>query len=133
MLEFVAHGVFAEVALLLFLAAAVGLVGVLLRQPLIVSFIAVGLIAGPSLLDIVQSKEEIELLAELGIASAKAVAEGNLQEGRDGLTYLANAVNNGIHTELSDAYAAEVVRSTGVSTLNDAIQQLTERKDATAA
>jgi Kef-type K+ transport system membrane component KefB len=60
--------VFAEVALLLFLAAAVGLVGVLLRQPLIVSFIAVGLIAGPSVLDIVQSKEEIELLAELGIA-----------------------------------------------------------------
>ena len=68
MLEFVAHGVFAEVALLLFLAAAVGLVGVLLRQPLIVSFIAVGLIAGPSVLDIVQSREEIELLAELGIA-----------------------------------------------------------------
>ena len=68
MIEFVAHGVFAEVALLLFLAAGVGLIGVLLRQPLIVSFIAVGLIAGPSVLDIVQSKEEIELLAELGIA-----------------------------------------------------------------
>ena len=39
---------FAEIALLLVMAAAIGLVGTLLRQPLIVSFIAVGLIAGPS-------------------------------------------------------------------------------------
>lgn len=44
---------FAEVALLLVLAAEIGLFGTFLRQPLIVSFIAVGLIAGPSALDVV--------------------------------------------------------------------------------
>ncbi len=68
MTELAAHDVFAEVALLLFLAAGTGLIGVLLRQPLIVGFIAVGLIAGPSVLDIVRSREEIDFLAELGIA-----------------------------------------------------------------
>lgn len=59
---------FAEVALLLVMAAAIGLVGTLARQPLIVSFIAVGLIAGPSALDVVHSDAQIDLLSELGIA-----------------------------------------------------------------
>ena len=59
---------FAEVALLLVLAAGIGLFGIFLRQPLIVSFIAVGLIAGPSALDVVHSDEQIDLLSELGIA-----------------------------------------------------------------
>ena len=59
---------FAEVALLLVLAAAAGGVGVLLRQPLIVSFLAVGLLVGPSAADLVHAHTEIELLAEIGIA-----------------------------------------------------------------
>lgn len=59
---------FAEIALLLVMAAAVGLIGTLARQPLIVSFIAVGLIAGPSALNVVQSDEQIDLLSKLGIA-----------------------------------------------------------------
>jgi Kef-type K+ transport system membrane component KefB len=59
---------FYEFTALLALAAAMGLVGLLLRQPLIVSFIAVGVLAGPSALGIVQSHASIELLAELGVA-----------------------------------------------------------------
>ncbi|KAA9005751.1 cation:proton antiporter [Histidinibacterium aquaticum] len=59
---------FYEIAALLVLAAGLGFVGLLLRQPLIVSFIAVGILAGPSALDIARSDEQIELLAELGIA-----------------------------------------------------------------
>ena len=59
---------FSEVALLLGMAACIGLVGTLLRQPLIVSFIAVGLIAGPSVFDVVHADEQIDLLSELGIA-----------------------------------------------------------------
>ncbi|MDZ7643791.1 MAG: cation:proton antiporter [Woeseiaceae bacterium] len=59
---------FGEVAALLVLAAMMGFLGLLLRQPLIVSFIAVGLIAGPSALDVVRSDEQISLLSELGIA-----------------------------------------------------------------
>jgi hypothetical protein len=40
--------IFYEFAALLVLAAGVGFAGLLLRQPLIVSFIAVGIVAGPS-------------------------------------------------------------------------------------
>ncbi len=60
--------IFYEIAALLVLAAAGGLIGIKLRQPLIVSFIAVGILAGPSFLDIAQSDEHIDLLGELGIA-----------------------------------------------------------------
>ena len=59
---------FYEIAALLVLAAGAGLLGVVLRQPLVVSFIAVGILAGPSGLGIAQSGEAIALLAELGIA-----------------------------------------------------------------
>ncbi len=59
---------FYEIAALLVLAAGVGFVGLMLRQPLIVSFIAMGILAGPSVLDIARSDEQIDLLAELGIA-----------------------------------------------------------------
>jgi Kef-type K+ transport system membrane component KefB/Trk K+ transport system NAD-binding subunit len=68
MAEIVSGYVFYEVATLLVLAAGVGFVGLLLRQPLIVSFIAVGVLAGPSVLNVAQSDEYIDLLAELGIA-----------------------------------------------------------------
>ena len=68
MSDAIAGYLFYEVAALLVLAAGVGFVGLLLRQPLIVSFIAVGIIAGPSVLGIARSDEHIDLLAELGIA-----------------------------------------------------------------
>ncbi|KNC67436.1 sodium:proton exchanger, partial [Pseudoalteromonas rubra] len=67
-LSFIHLSAFYELTALVVLAAALGFVGVLLRQPMIVSFIAVGVIAGPSALNIVQSHAHIELLAELGIA-----------------------------------------------------------------
>ncbi len=68
MLELIHQSVFHELTAILLLAASLGLAGHLLKQPLIVSFIAVGLIAGPNLLGIVKSQEQIDLLAELGIA-----------------------------------------------------------------
>lgn len=68
MIEFITHSTFSEIAALLVMAAGIGFIGSLLRQPLIVSFIAVGLLCGPSVLDIVHSKEQIALLSELGIA-----------------------------------------------------------------
>ena len=68
MIEAFIQSAFGEVAALLVMAAVVGFLGIILRQPLIVSFIAVGLIAGPSALDVVRSDEQISLLSELGIA-----------------------------------------------------------------
>jgi Kef-type K+ transport system membrane component KefB len=59
---------FHEIAALLVIAAAAGALAMRLRQPLIVAFIAVGILAGPAALGLVTATEEIELLAELGIA-----------------------------------------------------------------
>ncbi len=67
-LNFIHASPFYELTALVVLAAVIGFLGLLLRQPMIVSFIAVGVLAGPSALGIVQSHEHIELLAELGIA-----------------------------------------------------------------
>jgi Kef-type K+ transport system membrane component KefB/Trk K+ transport system NAD-binding subunit len=59
---------FTQIALTLLLAAVVGAIGAGLRQPLIVSFIAVGILAGPAGLGLVTEHEEIALLASIGIA-----------------------------------------------------------------
>jgi Kef-type K+ transport system membrane component KefB len=59
---------FAEIAALLALAAGVGALALQLRQPLIVAFIFVGLLAGPSALGWVHAHDEIDLLAQLGVA-----------------------------------------------------------------
>jgi Kef-type K+ transport system membrane component KefB len=59
---------FYELAIILFLAAILGGIGRMLRQPLIVMFIVLGIIAGPAVLDVVQSHENIHLLAQAGIA-----------------------------------------------------------------
>jgi Kef-type K+ transport system membrane component KefB len=60
--------VFEELAALLVLASIVGGIGALLRQPLIVSFIVAGLVAGPNGLGIVQASDTIAIFAELGVA-----------------------------------------------------------------
>lgn len=59
---------FYEVAALLVLGAAAGLVALLLRQPLIVGLIGAGIVAGPAVLGVARSDEHIQLLSELGIA-----------------------------------------------------------------
>lgn len=59
---------FIEIALTLLAAAAVGAVGTWLRQPLIVSFIAVGIIVGPAGVGLITRHEQIELLASIGIS-----------------------------------------------------------------
>jgi Kef-type K+ transport system membrane component KefB len=59
---------FYELAFILFLAAILGALGRVLKQPLIVTFIVLGIVVGPSVLDVVHSKDKIYLLAEVGIS-----------------------------------------------------------------
>ncbi|MCC5994911.1 MAG: cation:proton antiporter [Oceanicaulis sp.] len=66
--DLISQSIFYEIAILLSVAAAIGLVGHILRQPLIVSFIVVGIIAGPSVLDLIRSDDSVGVLAQLGIA-----------------------------------------------------------------
>jgi Kef-type K+ transport system membrane component KefB len=60
--------VFLQVAVILAISAAVGGVALLLRQPLIVGFIAAGILIGPQMFGLVESPAEIELLAKIGIS-----------------------------------------------------------------
>ncbi len=60
--------VFTEIAVLLLVAAIIGAIGVRLRQPLIVAFIGVGILVGPSVFGWVSADDQVDLLAKLGIA-----------------------------------------------------------------
>jgi Kef-type K+ transport system membrane component KefB len=58
---------FYEFAAIIVIAAAVGAIGRVLKQPLVVAFIAVGILVGPSGLNLISSDDEMHLLAEMGI------------------------------------------------------------------
>lgn len=60
--------IFTEIAALLFFAAVFGAIGLRLKQPLIVSFIALGIFVGPAGLELVSANDQIDLLSKLGIA-----------------------------------------------------------------
>ncbi|GIL00944.1 MAG: hypothetical protein BroJett030_08430 [Alphaproteobacteria bacterium] len=60
--------VFHEIAWLLLAAAAIGLLGAALRQPVIVSFIAVGILAAAFFDSSAETGSQIRFLAELGVA-----------------------------------------------------------------
>ena len=59
---------FVSVALILALAVAGGAIAKLLRQPVVVSFIVVGILAGPTAFNLVEGADEIRLFAKFGIA-----------------------------------------------------------------
>ncbi|MBA4419317.1 MAG: sodium:proton exchanger [Syntrophus sp. (in: bacteria)] len=59
---------FYEIVSILVLAAVLGAIGKALRQPLIVAFLAAGILAGPSGFSLIQSHGQIELLAHIGIS-----------------------------------------------------------------
>lgn len=66
-MEFINNS-FYEFAAILLITALVSLLGRFLRQPLVVSFIGVGILVGPFGLDLLESIDQIHLLSELGIA-----------------------------------------------------------------
>lgn len=66
--EMVFGNIFTEVAALLLVAAAVSALALRLKQPLIVAYIVVGIVAGPSVLGLITAKDEVDLLAKMGIA-----------------------------------------------------------------
>ncbi len=61
------ENIFYEVAAVVAISAAVGFVAIKLHQPLIVAFIAVGILVGPAALNLVTHEQILYLLAELGI------------------------------------------------------------------
>jgi Kef-type K+ transport system membrane component KefB len=59
---------FEQIAAILVLAAVVAGLAKLLRQPVIVAYIVVGVLAGPAALEIVSDGDDVEALAKIGIA-----------------------------------------------------------------
>jgi len=62
------HQVFTEFALILLVSAVAGAIGLRLRQPVIIAYIVVGILVGPSALGLVSAHSQIDLLAQVGIA-----------------------------------------------------------------
>lgn len=61
------EALFFEIGLVIISAALVGVVGYFLRQPLVLAYIAAGILIGPSVLGLVQDVHVIEIIAEVGI------------------------------------------------------------------
>jgi len=59
---------FAEVALLLLISALAGALFVRLGQPVLIAYIVVGIAVGPALLGLVHAHDQIETLAQVGVA-----------------------------------------------------------------
>lgn len=62
------HEVFREFALLLAVSAAAGALALWLRQPVLIAYIVVGIVAGPAVLGLVAAHDQIDLLAQVGVA-----------------------------------------------------------------
>lgn len=59
---------FSEIALLLIISAAAGLLAMLLRQPVLIAYIVVGIVAGPAILGVVTAQDQIDLFAQIGVS-----------------------------------------------------------------
>lgn len=62
------HAVFTDFALLLLISALAGALAVRLRQPVLIAYIVVGLLAGPAGLGLVRAQGQVDLLAQVGVA-----------------------------------------------------------------
>ncbi len=59
--------IFVELSILLAVTTAIAVVVKLLKQPLVVGYILAGIIAGPYVLNVLQSQHELELFSKIGI------------------------------------------------------------------
>ena len=64
----IAAGPFMEMAMLLGLTTMAGLVAVKLRQPVLIAYMLVGILVGPAFFGLVRAHDQIDLLAQMGVA-----------------------------------------------------------------
>ena len=64
----IAAGPFMEMAMLLGLTTVAGLVAVKLRQPVLIAYMLVGILVGPAFFGLVRAHDQIDLLAQMGVA-----------------------------------------------------------------
>lgn len=66
--SFIASHPFAELAILVMIVVIVTALMRLLRQPLIIGYIIAGIVMSPSLLNILQHTENVQMFAHIGVA-----------------------------------------------------------------
>ncbi|MHB0936569.1 MAG: cation:proton antiporter domain-containing protein [Armatimonadota bacterium] len=66
--QFGIHDIFGELVVLLLIATIIGALALRFRQPVVIGFILVGILIGPSGVYWIKSKDEIHLFAEMGLA-----------------------------------------------------------------
>jgi Kef-type K+ transport system membrane component KefB len=59
---------FDEIALLLGITAIAGAIAVRLRQPVLIAYIIIGIMVGPTGFELVQAHDQVDLLAQIGVA-----------------------------------------------------------------
>lgn len=62
------HHIFTEFSLLLILSAFAGMIGLWLKQPVIIAYIIVGILVGPAGMGLVSAHDQVDLLAQVGVA-----------------------------------------------------------------
>jgi len=62
------HDIFGELVVLLLIAAIIGALALRFRQPVVIGFILVGILIGPSGVYWIKAKDQIHLFAEMGLA-----------------------------------------------------------------
>ncbi|MCF7221353.1 universal stress protein [Marilutibacter chinensis] len=105
-----------EMALLLFATAVPGVVALRLKQPVIVAYILIGIVAGPSVLDWISAHEPMEPLAGIGVTVLLFVVGLKLEPARLVREYLrsrdADPVSIGSHGRgaLSDVLLGSIAQ-----------------------
>lgn len=62
------HDAFSEFALILLISAMAGAIAVRLRQPVLIAYIVVGILVSPAAFGLVTAHDQIDLLAQVGVA-----------------------------------------------------------------
>lgn len=62
------HQIFTEFSLLLIISAFAGMITLWLKQPVLIAYIVVGIFVGPAGLGLVSAHDQIDLLAQVGVA-----------------------------------------------------------------
>lgn len=107
--------VFNEIVALLLLAVAVGAAALRLRQPVLIGFILVGILIGPSGLGVVRSTDQIHLLAELGLALLLFVVGLRLDVGHVRSAGVATLLAGGAQVFVTAILAYFLARALGIS------------------
>ena len=95
--------VFIELSAILILTVTISGIMCFFRQPLIIGYILTGIIAGPVVLNVVQSTDTLATFAQIGIAFLLFMVGLNLNPriiGDVGKTYLINGICQVVLTSL---------------------------------